>query len=339
MNMGKEKIVYTALERLEETLHCKAEWRRDAANEVLGGVIFLEFEGRKLTFNADIRKVLHNAQLPGLLQNVGKYQSGYLLIAEKIAPKVKEVLRKERIAYLERNGDIYINQVTQGGLLIFVDGNKPIVEKSDLTGRAFTKTGLKVVFHFLLEEELVNKPYREIAAQAGTALGNVTNVVNGLREAGFLLKERKDRYVLVHKKELLTKWLTAYEEVLKPKLEIGRFRFAKEEYLYDWRSLPLSDQLSWWGGEPAANILTAYLKPEDFTLYTLETKSELMRRYRLKPDPAGNICVYKKFWQGDYTIDHIAPPLLVYADLVSTGDRRCIETAERIFDEYLQNRF
>jgi hypothetical protein len=39
--------------------------------------------------------------------------------------------------------------------------------KTSLKGkgnRAFTKTGLKVVFQFLLKDKFVNMPYREIAA-------------------------------------------------------------------------------------------------------------------------------------------------------------------------------
>ena len=46
----------------------------------------------------------------------------------------------------------------------------------------------------------------------------------------------------------------------------------------------------------------------------------------------------------EYEIEHIAlenlhvvPPLLLYADLMNTNDRRCIETAQKIYDEFIQN--
>lgn len=337
--MVDETIAYRALEKLERLMACKTELRKDATNKELEGVVYLEYEGRQIRLNTQIRKVIHNAQLPLLLENALKYQPDYLLIANKISPGVKEELRKERIAYLEGNGNFFINQARTGGLLVYIDGNKPLEEKRAQANRAFTKTGLKVIFHFLQDEALINKPYREIAEQAGTALGNITNILNGLRAAGFLIKENKDSYRLVKKKELLSQWVTAYEQVLKPKLEVGRFRFTKEAFLWDWRSIPLANGLSWWGGEPAGNILTDYLKPEDFTLYTLESKAELMRRYHLRPDQAGSISVYKKFWEGDDDASQVVPPLLVYADLMNTGDRRCIETARRVFDEYLQNKF
>ncbi len=43
------------------------------------------------------------------------------------------------------------------------------------------------------------------------------------------------------------------------------------------------------------------------------------------PAPLGEIYVYKRFWQTQDT-----PLLVVYADLLATGDDRCREAAERI---------
>lgn len=141
-----------------------------------------------------------------------------------------------------------------------------------------------------------------------------------------------------NKKELLNKWIAAYEEKLKPSLEVGTFRFLNEEDFRNWKNLSLNPNKSWWGGEPAGDLLTNYLRPETLTIYTEETRNELIKNYRLIPDPKGNIRAYKKFWQIDLD-EKTAPPLLVYADLLSTNDSRCIETAQKIYDEYLQNKF
>jgi hypothetical protein len=47
--------------------------------------------------------------------------------------------------------------------------------------------------------------------------------------------------------------------------------------------------------------------------------------------------VRKRFWNfpGDPEHVDLVPPLLVYADLLATGDARCIETAKMIHDRYL----
>jgi hypothetical protein len=101
----------------------------------------------------------------------------------------------------------------------------------------------------------------------------------------------------------------------------------------------LKDQKTFWGGEPAGDLYTNYLKPEIFTLYTTETRNELIKNYRIIPDPMGNIQVYKKFWTFTEANDHVVPPLLAYTDLMNTGDRRCIETANKIYEQILQNKF
>jgi hypothetical protein len=43
-------------------------------------------------------------------------------------------------------------------------------------------------------------------------------------------------------------------------------------------------------------------------------------------------------WEHD-EVDTVVNPLLAYADLITKGDRRCTETAQKIFDEYLQDKF
>ncbi|MEO8414323.1 MAG: type IV toxin-antitoxin system AbiEi family antitoxin [Ginsengibacter sp.] len=87
-------------------------------------------------------------------------------------------------------------------------------------------------------------------------------------------------------------------------------------------------------------FLTNYLRPGELTLYITENRNELIKKYRLVPDIKGNIKIYKVFWhQKEETAINTVHPLLVYADLINTGDRRCIETAQKIYDELLANKF
>lgn len=91
-----------------------------------------------------------------------------------------------------------------------------------------------------------------------------------------------------------------------------------------------------WGGEPTGDLLNNYLHPAEFTLYTDESRNELIKNYKLIPDEKGNVIVYQKFWKWDNSIQNTAPPLIVYTYLMVISDRRCIETAQKIYDEYLQ---
>ena len=59
---------------------------------------------------------------------------------------------------------------------------------------------------------------------------------------------------------------------------------------------------------------------------------------KLRQDRNGDIELREKFWEFDTegTDRAVVPPLLVYADLLATGDTRNIETAKVIYSDYLQ---
>ena len=142
-----------------------------------------------------------------------------------------------------------------------------------------------------------------------------------------------------NKKKLLEKWIMAYEKKLKPNLAIGTYRFADNDTYFNWKDIKLKEGETFWGGEPAGDIYTNYLRPEELTLYTTEPRNELMKNYRLVPNQSGNVKIYEKFWKDNTKEKDTVHPLLAYADLIMKGDRRCTETAEKIYNEYLQDKF
>ncbi|HRO46461.1 type IV toxin-antitoxin system AbiEi family antitoxin [Agriterribacter sp.] len=330
----ENNTAHIALENLQKDTGIKAKWKRNT-NLGLDGIVEIKYDGKLLQFNAAIKKELRQHQLPVLIEQAKQY-GDLMVVAGRIFPKIKQELRDNQIAYLETNGNIWLKK---NEVLLWVDVNKPTQETKEKTNRAFTKTGLKVIYHFLLHEEDVNLPYRDIAAKTEVALGNINYVINGLKEMGFLKKLNKAQYKLVDKKELLEKWITAYGERLKPALEIGAFHFLKENDFDNWQQLALTTDQTRWGGEPGGDLLTNYLRPAELTLYTMEARTELIKNYRLVPDEKGNVKAYKQFWKQDDATTNVVNPLLVYADLIITGDRRCLDTAKKVYDEYLQDKF
>lgn len=135
----------------------------------------------------------------------------------------------------------------------------------------------------------------------------------------------------------MNKWITGYEDKLKKTLFIGKFRFNNNK----WKNIKFENNKTLWGGEPAAEILTHYLHPQLFIAYTKEDTKELIKKYFLIPDPNGEVEIYKKFWNFDYDAinKNVVQPLLIYADLINTGDDRNLETAKIIYERYLQDKF
>jgi len=326
-------IVQKAVEKLVQHTGLQGHWA--ALNGVTDGVIEFDIDGIPVRLTAEVKKEIRHYQLKELL-SLAKQHEPFMIIAEKIFPNIKEILRKNQVGYLDTAGNIYIKT---GGNYIFIDGNKPVDEEKPVTNRAFTKTGLRTVFCLLLERDAINSPYRQLAETSGVALGNIKNVMEGLREAGFILQVNKRKMALQNKRALLDRWISGYRETLKPALAIGNFRIWDKNKLLNWRQLPMQPGEMVWGGEPAAEELTGYIKPTVFTVYTDQTRAAIMPRWTLLPDTKGEIQLYKKFWKVPLDAQGYAPPLLVYADLLITDDPRCIETAGMIFNQYLQNEF
>jgi hypothetical protein len=269
--------------------------------------------------------------------NARNFDSGpILVIANHISGPVKEEFLKAKINYVDVAGNIYIDDAP---ILIYVDGLKRKQLKETNKNRAFTKTGLKVVFAFLENPQLINLPYRVIADDLTVALDTVHNIINGLKEMGFVLNIGDKKNKLVNLKQLLDRWIQEYDVRLKPDLFIGNFRFASKIALDSWEELNLTTPATQWGSEPAGALITNYLRPGELTLYTSQTKLEVMKELRLLPDPKGNIKLYRKFWRDSGPEKQYVPEILAYADLINDGDSRNAETAQRIYEQCLQNRF
>ena len=298
------------------------------------GKVEISFQGRVHKVFVVVKKELRHHQLPNIFELADK-SDPLIVVAEKIFPKLKEILRERGIGYLDTAGNFYMNTK---GIFLWVDGQKPKINKLP-TNRAFTKTGLKTVFYLLMNKDAVNMPHRELAKASDVALGNIKNIIDGLRQEGFILQINKKNIQLQNKKKLLDRWLVGYMEILKPALQFGRYRFWDQENIKNWQTLPIEEGDTVWSGEPAAEYYTNYLVPATLTAYTLQ-KNKLVTKWKLIPDEAGNVHLFSKFWKDDQVSDKLyAPPLLVYADLLQTGDPRCIETALRIYDKYLKNEF
>jgi hypothetical protein len=324
VNMSDQDIVQKAIEQLQEKVDFAIMWNQKGP---LDGRLNLKGHGKTLTFNVEVKREIRSYTIP----QVEKYNSEhdpFLLIAGALYTKQRKVLRERGINYLDAYGNIYIRA---NQLLILVE--QPIKKRGtkEKGNRAFTKTGLKVLFHFLIDKELINQPQRIIADKANVALGNIPKVIEGLKETGYILALNNKEFLWQNRKELLERWVREYETTVIPKIQRGKYTFDG-----DWRSLSLGDDAEW-GGEAAGELLTNYLRAEKLLLYTNLTLTGMIKKYKLIPFDKGNIEVREKFWT-NILHNNSVPPILVYADLLLTNNQRCIDTAKLIFNEYIEEK-
>jgi len=259
-----------------------------------------------------------------------------VLVAMHISTKVKEELRREKINYLDAARNLFL---AVNSAFIFIDGQKKESLKEEVKNRAFTKTGLKVVFAFLKDPDIINFPYRVISEKIDVSLDTVHNVINGLKELGYIISGARKVLILINLKQLLQRWIQEYEIKLKPSLFLGNFRFLKNDEGQNWDQIEFSDDETQWGGEPAGALITNHLRPAELTLYTIKKRVEVMKELKLLPDKNGSVKLYKKFWNDKGNKNAYVPDILVYADLLNHGDPRNLEIAERIYEQHLQHRF
>jgi len=317
------EFLHTAFENLQKLTGLAVHWEMKAP---LDAIVQIDGPKNKIQFIVEAKKEVRTHQLIQL-EHYNKTYKNSMIVANRIFPKVKNELRTLGIAYLEANGNVYIKH---NDIFLFIDTQKPDVYIKQKGNRAFTKTGLKVLLHLLQHKEDINLPQRELAKITNVALGTIPQVIEGLKDTRYLLQLNKKQYVWEKRKELLERWIVAYDTVLKPKLKKDRYHYEG-----NWKEIEFANELTVWGGEPAADILTNYLRPEKFILYTKENRLNLMKKYRLIPKKDGEIEVYDLFWHQDEN-KNTAPEVLVYAELLLEGGKRNLETAQKIYEEHIE---
>jgi hypothetical protein len=260
------------------------------------------------------------------------HEEKLLMVTEYVTPPIADLLKELNIFFIDTAGNAYINEPP---LYVFIKGNKPRLMLKDKTQkRLFKPSGLRVVFTLLNHPEMINRPYRDIAKAADVALGTIGWLVRDLKEMGFCIETGKRNRKLVNVKNLFKRWVEAYPEQLRPKLIEWRLEAANPNW---WKEINLKAYGACWGGEIAAANLTGYLKPAKATIYTNEPIGELVMKTRLRIAEQGNVEILTPFWNFKYELADrdIVPPILIYADLMATGDHRNIEAAEIIYEKYI----
>jgi len=294
--------------------------------------IKMMMQGKALDYYAEIKTTITKPHKLLLLMHKEKFNYPLLLVAKYVNAQMAEQFRLDGIEFIDTAGNAFINQPP---IYIFVKGNRPPedVRKAPLK-RAFKPAGLRIIYTFLCNPGFENKTYREIAGATDVALGTVDWIMKELKDLGFLLDMGKRGNKLIQRENLLQRWVTAYPEQLRPKLILGRYR---GEYGW-WQQKKLDPLTAQWGGEVAAERLIHYLKPEVITIYTTAQQlNQLLLGNRLRKDPAGDVEILERFWKPVemWQYEDIVHPILVYADLLATGNQRNIETAKMIYEQHI----
>jgi hypothetical protein len=321
MKTERQNIVEHVVEMLnKQTANC-CEAIDDSRVRIGGIAFYCDIKGSVSNANSNI--VLQQA-----LAKMNQIESPYLLAVKSIYPATMEDFANQGINVIDGAGNCIIRQ---GELFIKVKGNRNEMLNS-VADRAFREAGIRLIFNFLQQPENINLSYRSLKEKTGVSLGTIKAVVEDLTNRKFILKTEKGRF-LKNRRKLLELWIEAYNSRLKPKLLSGQMTFRSVEKRDRWREMELPAGMLW-GGEAAAHIKDGYLYPGSFEIYSDFFANKLLQTGFVEPSDNGEIKIYRKFWN-DVAENQIIPAVLIYADLMGNGNGRCLEAAQKIYDDEL----
>ena len=259
-----------------------------------------------------------------------------LVAAPYITRQAAERCHEMDLCFADTAGNLFLQAP---GLHIYVIGKrKPTELTATEEGRAITPAGLRIVFALLCQPKLVEATYREIAAKTRVALGTVGPVIKDLENRRHIMPAPQHgpttRRRFLDPQRLFEEWVATYPTVLRPKLNVRRFRGPRPNWT---EGVNLNLYGAFWGGEVAANRLLHYLQPQTATIYVAETPNRLIADHRLKADINGDTEILDAFWHPERLPagPDVVPPILACADLFATTEGRDLEAAKMVYDEYI----
>ena len=334
--MGREiDLINKAMEKFGQTTGMKVARQAKApkaGTHAPDGFVRIQHENEHWDFTVQIKKRITRTTVAIEKAQQAEHIGDYILVTEYVTPPLADLMKEMGLFFLDLAGNVYINKPP---IYVFVKGNKLVEElKPATTKRLFKTAGLKVVFALLDAPERINLPYRQIADMTDVALGTVDWIFRDLKEMGFLVDMGGRKRRMTNLLSLLKRWVEAYPDQLRPKLGLERFKADHPDW---WQDVEIVNYNACWGGEVAAAKITRRLKPEKVIIYAPEPPGKLIVENKLRKTATGNIEILKPFWKFDHQLMNLGmvPPLLIYADLMATGDDRNMETAGIIYDRYL----
>lgn len=295
-------------------------------------MVRIGYGGREVAYTVELKRGLRPNALGAVIHQLERLGEQGLLVADHVTPPMAEALRARGIPFIDAAGNAFLDQPP---LFIWVKGEKPAAPATagQPTGRAFQTSGLQVMFALICQPEWVALPYREIARRANVAHGTVGEAMAELIKLGYVAEMRGKR-TLAQRERLLQQWAEFYPRTLRPRLLLGRYQAETLEW---WTTIDPITYGAVLGGEPAGGRITGFLRPGTATFYAPKINPRLLVDLRLRADPRGNVEIYRRFWTFDTPDPALAPEPLVYADLMATGDGRCMETARLVYEKLFRD--
>jgi hypothetical protein len=222
--------------------------------------------------------------------------------------------------------------------VVIIEGQRPAREAAG--GRGMGAAGFQVLFAVLAKPDLLTVPIRTLADAAGVGKTAAADTIVRLEKEGLVAAGRQRRRLL-QPKMILDRWLVGYATAVRPRLFVGRYRTGDPDpaALENRIEKALGEMPAWaWGGRGAAMRLTKHYRGEETVLHVESAPLDLPKRLRALPAHDGPLTILRV--PGKIGFEGVLPrtvhPLLVFTELLTTGNERAREAAQEIRERYLK---
>jgi hypothetical protein len=260
-----------------------------------------------------------------------------MLLARHISRPVAERLIAAKVNFADDAGNLHL---ALGDTYQWTVIGKPALAQAS-ERRAASPAELQLLFQFVAHPESVNWPVRRLEAVAGIGKSKAAQARRKMITEGLLIRTGQ-QYQLGPAHVLAERLASGYAQVLRPKLVLGRFRAPEAEpeaFLARLRrDVPSGFRYALTGG-PAAGLLQHFYHGAEVPLFLTPWAPAVAQQLRLLPDRDGPITILNAFGEvvfWERRAHHmLAPPWLVYAELLSGNDPRAHEAAQELRQEFL----
>lgn len=199
-------------------------------------------------------------------------------------------------------------------------------------GDVFNPTTTSLLTSLILDPDLLEQPYREIALRAKISLGSVKKSFDILEKDRVIESAGNFGKHFDLNEDVWRKWARSYGQKLLPKRSLGRFTQVDPS-----KELKLKTTEGCVGAMEASTELGFGIDGPIKRVYIYDTMAEFIRRNKLRVDPKGNVQIYEANWHVSQESKPMCVPLsIVFADLLSINDPRCDEIASEIYQSKLR---
>jgi hypothetical protein len=279
-----------------------------------------------------IRTHLSHALASGLIEQARRLPRKSVVFAPYVPGAIGRRLSEQGVGYADTVGNCHL-ETKAGGLLVHVEGRKATREaRVSGAGRLASH---QLIFSVLAQPALLKEPLRRIAAAAGIGKSSAGDQLTRLTHEGII-----GRDLILRRRDLLNRWLSAYPDVVRPAWMHGRYRtkIADPKHVEQQVAKVWGERRWALGGGSAAWHLSRYYRGEETVIHVAVPPTDELGRMRALRDKEGPITVLVTPGTTAYAgpEPHLAHPLLIFTEMITSSDPRMREAAGELRERFLK---